>query len=727
MGYRLQGQIETSLRISNNHSSVVAANNTLHLRGYNLQYFTSADLVDLWANDVTPMMTKILASFWWGRISHYNQRKVFSSVNLDLLSVNAPAIESRLLALSSHTDLGQFHEDLLCLFDDLLAGIYHIDGVSVSFLTKLFHFWFYTHPVVSRPGFLPIVCDKWMIRAVYADMVDNARSERVNVFRKYKDGVVLKRPVSSSYWNYIEYFNARAERMGADPFYLERILFSNRSRVLADDIIAAENVAIFLPPWVAGRFDAENHVAIMFNNLTGQNYLFENDSASIIGEILSYDYWKCIFPSVVGLKYGYSAQDILAFAEDLKEEWLILDKPVSDREVFKKRSFVRREKKSTIKKAGGVEHLPTIFETVEIDYRDKIKEKGIPSTVSIELTYGCNECCIHCYNPCSPRRDGIAKKVAKEELSLSEYERILDDLSSLGVTNILFTGGDPFIKKDFLKILRYAHEKKFAISIYTNGQVLADRREVYDAVLKTYPHSIGLSLYSMDATIHDGITRIKGSLSKTVAVAKKLSRDGITLQVKCPIMKNNQKGYSRVRTFASRLGAVPEFEVNITAGVDGDRFASNNLRLSEKEMRHILKDPIIPLSSERQNVDRVKERGPEMQFCGAGINTANITPTGDVYPCMSFPLTCGDLKTDSFSKIWSCSSELRRIRRLNYGMSDCCGRESYCKYCNRCIGQSFVEHGVPENKSEDNCFIARIREQMFLKDNSASFNADSHI
>ncbi len=720
-GYPILGRIQQAMNISGHHPVIQNAYDTLEQKGCNLHHFTSDILVGIWASDDVEMTTKILSALWWGNVNFLVCNRVFSEANTDLLQQVAPVLERRLSALSSEPDNALFKSGLKNLFDDLFAGALHLDGVSVSFFTKFFFFWFRSHPVVSIPGFLPVICDRWLAKAVYADMVVQRDCARVEIFKKRGAEVSLRGNLSESYWTFCDYFNNRARQLNISPVVLERVLFSDASRGIMDEIISEETESFFLPSWIAGRSDSDSKAAILFNNLTGQNYLFEEESASVVGTLLDYEYWACIKPADIAGMTGFPTEDIKDFFEELQEEYLVMNHPLRNTEIQKIRALSRNNKRVTIRQAGGVEHLPSIFETVEIDYREKTKGKGLPSTVSFELTYGCNERCIHCYNPCSPRKDGVAKKVGKGELDLEDYKRVLDDLAEMGVPNILFTGGDPFVKKDFMDILRYAHEKKFAISIYTNGQVMADRPDIYDAVKGLYPHSVGLSIYSMDSRVHESITRIPGSLANTVSVARKLSRDGVTIQIKCPIMKINRVGYARVRTFASSLGAVPEFEVNITSGVDGDKYASENLRLSETEMRRILQDPIIPLSPKRQVLERMKERTPDMQFCGAGLNSVNITPTGDVYPCMSFPLKCGNVREARISEIWRNSDKLQRVRSLNYGMSDRCGKESYCKFCNRCIGQSFVEYGTPENKSEDNCFIARIREDLYKsKDVSAS-------
>ena len=175
-------------------------------------------------------------------------------------------------------------------------------------------------------------------------------------------------------------------------------------------------------------------------------------------------------------------------------------------------------------------------------------------------------------------------------------------------------------------------------------------------------------------------------------------------------MQANKDSYGGVYEFALGLNGMPQYDVNITSSVDGDCFASDKLRLTEEQLKVVLKDERIPLSIE--NEVGVIERKPEMCFCGAGDTSFNIQPNGTLSPCLAFALDCGSVREEEFSKIWTDSDKLRKVRSLRYKDSDLCGKEIFCKYCNRCIGQSFVEHGIAENHCNDNCFIAKIRYEL---------------
>lgn len=81
---------------------------------------------------------------------------------------------------------------------------------------------------------------------------------------------------------------------------------------------------------------------------------------------------------------------------------------------------------------------------------------------------------------------GTQKSIPAGELAAEEYFPILDNMAELGVVKLVFTGGDPFMKKDFMKILQYAHKLKFAFSVYTNGQALYSMPDLYNELRELY-------------------------------------------------------------------------------------------------------------------------------------------------------------------------------------------------------------------------------------------------
>lgn len=696
----LKGQINTCLRLLGEDNPIVhEARQAVAKHGQPEDRLNKQGLLDIWKDTSLSFATKCLITLWWGHPNYRVAAKVYSNGNLNKLS--EVSLEEAFIKLRDEQDFHTFKTGLEILYRDLsYGGEFHLNGIGVSFFTKFFHFYFASHSPKSNPTYLPLIADDIMRSAVFAEMIDC--EEDVNTVFYSKDASLR------SYTRFTDKFNDYAKKLNISPFILEDVIF-NRSKGIGRVYVSSYNLRICLPHWIAGRINADEQVAIVFNNLLGETYLFEEATACLWHELLQYDYGQGLRVDEMCAELGCERFDLLCFIKELVDKRILVDHIWNNTELGRVKKAVNKSKRRFLRSSKGIGNFSEAFESVDNDYRNKILKHGLPFAASIELTYACNEACIHCYNPNSPREGGIGtmKIIPKGELEAKEYYHILDSFEKMGVAKIVFTGGDPFMKKDFIKILQYAHKLKFAISIYTNGQALFANPKRYDEVRMLYPQYIGLSLYSTIPEIHDSITRRKGSCEKTMAMARRCYEDAIGLQIKCPIMKANAGSYGKVFDFAISVNGMPQFDVNITSSVDGDCFASQRLRLDEKQLKIILQDPRIPLSIE--NAVGAIDRHPDMMFCGAGDASFNVQPDGTLSPCCAFPLNCGNVKEQEFELLWRESAQLKHIRALRYKNSDICGKEKFCKYCNRCIGQSFVEHGIAENHSEDNCFIAKVR------------------
>ncbi len=72
----------------------------------------------------------------------------------------------------------------------------------------------------------------------------------------------------------------------------------------------------------------------------------------------------------------------------------------------------------------------------------KALKLGIPLSVQIDLTYRCNERCVHCYLDHDDHG----------EMSTSEIKNLLDELASAGVFFLTLSGGEILLRKDFFEM-----------------------------------------------------------------------------------------------------------------------------------------------------------------------------------------------------------------------------------------------------------------------------------
>ena len=204
---------------------------------------------------------------------------------------------------------------------------------------------------------------------------------------------------------------------------------------------------------------------------------------------------------------------------------------------------------------------------VEGDYRTWCADNGILFSAFIETNYRCNERCVHCFNPGAAHQDHERPKRNRDELSLDELRQQIDQLYDLGVFRITLSGGEFFLRKDAFSIIEYIRSKKMDVEVFTNGLLLSDDKA--DQLARLWPHEVGVSVYSANPLIHDQITRVPGSWEQTVVAIKRLISRGITIKIKCALMKSNVGGYMLMQELAGSLGAKLSFDIQISAGNDG--------------------------------------------------------------------------------------------------------------------------------------------------------------
>ncbi|MBP2639362.1 MAG: putative heme d1 biosynthesis radical protein NirJ1 [Firmicutes bacterium] len=90
---------------------------------------------------------------------------------------------------------------------------------------------------------------------------------------------------------------------------------------------------------------------------------------------------------------------------------------------------------------------------------------GAGPVVVWNSTRTCNLRCRHCY------MDSDAQQY-QGELTTEEAKRFIDDLADFRVPVLLFSGGEPLIRKDFFELAAYASDKGIRPTLSTNGTLI---------------------------------------------------------------------------------------------------------------------------------------------------------------------------------------------------------------------------------------------------------------
>lgn len=473
----------------------------------------------------------------------------------------------------------------------------------------------------------------------------------------------------------------------------------------------------YRPAWTCGRYSERNatlgkkHVAIMYNLIEGISNFFEDYSADVIKYVLAVGRNGEVKADRVSAATGIDIESIDNFFQLLVKNGILCTHIFSKQEELDYRKAVhthnisKRTAPQTVK-----EKLPMEVSSAEMSYFEAVEDEGVVTSVMFELTYNCSEKCVHCYNPGATRNDSeVSHRADREELQLEDYKRIIDELDEAGLVKVCLSGGDPFSKPIAWDIIDYLYQKEIAFDIFTNGQRIVND---VDRLASYYPRLVGISIYSGVAEDHDAITRIKGSWEKSMNVVRRLSELAVPMNLKCCVMQPNLHSYYLVNDIARSLGAMPQFELNISDSIEGD-ICARQLRLTDEQLQVVLRDSNMPMyvgpeAPKYGGQSRLMDKTP----CGAGHNTFCITPDGNLIPCCAHHLMLGNVKNQSLKNIIIKNRVLETWQHTTLNGYEECGRHDYCDYCNLCPGQAQSQYGDYRKAAENCCYMAKVRHRL---------------
>lgn len=325
----------------------------------------------------------------------------------------------------------------------------------------------------------------------------------------------------------------------------------------------------------------------------------------------------------------------------------------------------------------------------------------IPVDGTIELTRRCPLSCIHCYNRL-PLGDRAA---AREELTLDEIRRVLDEIAGAGGLWLLLTGGEVFARPDALAVYDLARDRGFLVTIFTNA-VLIDRR-IADRLAERRPFSIEVTLYGGTRETYEKVTGIPGSFERCLAGIRLLAERRLPLKLKTVALTVNRHEIPEMEAFARGLGAGFAFDPAVNAAVDG----------SHGPLEYRL-DPGEVLDLERGDARRRTEwrrilreapagDGESLYRCGGGINSFAIDARGNLRICALSRDAGFDLRRGTFREGWD--GLLREVRSRKRSRDGPCGTCRLQPLCGICPAIGELESGDPEGPLDFFCLLGHGR------------------
>jgi len=227
-----------------------------------------------------------------------------------------------------------------------------------------------------------------------------------------------------------------------------------------------------------------------------------------------------------------------------------------------------------------------------------------------------------------------------------------------------------------------------------------------DRIKALAPESVQISVYSHRPEVHDAISKLPGSLRRSLAGARLLVERGVKVIFANVLMRNNFQDYTGVQKLAAELGAQYTVDPTITPMMDGDR-SILNLGIGQAELQQVFRDSSLLGTSPEEFCDLPK--GPlaeadamETLPCSAGHTFCYVSPYGEVYPCVQFPLPTGNLRSTKFLDIWKHSPQMNEVRSITVNDLPVCSTCSHSSgTCSRCPGLAYMEGNMRGPSSQD--------------------------
>ena len=294
--------------------------------------------------------------------------------------------------------------------------------------------------------------------------------------------------------------------------------------------------------------------------------------------------------------------------------------------------------------------------------------------VYLHLTNKCNLACSYCYNKDDrTTKIRLAKKgLVDPVMNTEEMKRLIARLVELGTRRILFTGGEPLLRKDFVTLLKYAR----SLSADINLEVLTNGTKIDEAmaeILATYTDGVTISLDGHTQERHEKYRgrktfapMVRGT--KLLAEAKRrLGRDRPYIAMVPVWTSDNVHTMPDVWEFClEELGANGLAPILFQAGDHQELSISQipNLGLFEDAQRRTTE--YVRTFREKQGYSEGPGRGVGARnHCGVGHGEISIDPAGEVYPCQSLhydEFKCGNVRESDVGDIFSSADVMVQVR-----------------------------------------------------------------
>ena len=334
-----------------------------------------------------------------------------------------------------------------------------------------------------------------------------------------------------------------------------------------------------------------------------------------------------------------------------------------------------------------------------------------PFTIAWEITRACAFACKHCRADAQHGRDPL-------ELTTQEGFQLIDRLTEFGSPILIFTGGDPMMRRDLYELIAYSTEKGLRCSLTptaTSLPTVERLQQVKEAGIRR----IALSLDAPSSKVHDEFRQVEGSWDRTMRILHNADKIGLSVQINTTVSTFNHLLLPEMVPFVEEVGAV---QWSVFFLVPTGRAQAKWLITAEEHERLFnwlydlsvdapfdIKATAAPMyrrvaiqrrKAEMKDGQSVTFQGAGFQYADGlhrptkGVNDGNgfmfISHLGEIMPSGFLPISAGDVRNDDVVDVYRNASIFRDLRDYSKLKGKC----GICDFRDVCGGQRGRAFGI---------------------------------
>jgi Y-X(10)_GDL-associated radical SAM protein len=316
----------------------------------------------------------------------------------------------------------------------------------------------------------------------------------------------------------------------------------------------------------------------------------------------------------------------------------------------------------------------------------------VPVHVVWELTLACNLECNHCGS-----RAGLPRP---NELSTAECLEVVEALNRLGTREVSLIGGEAYLRKDWVEIIRAVRSHGMYCAIQSGGRALTDAR--LEAAAEAGLQGVGISIDGLEE-LHDRLRGFEGSHAMAVDAMRRAKRLGLSVSANSQIGPETIEQLPEIMDLLIDAGAT-HWQIQLTVAM-GNAVDNDELILQPYQLLELM--PLLArlnIEGRRRGLlmivgNNIGYFGPyetllrgcydeEQPFwggCSAGQTAIGLESDGTVKGCPSLATVGyagGNVRDLSIEEIWH-TSEAMHFGRMR-SVDDLWGFCRDCYYADVC-------------------------------------------